>query len=121
MTTTTMGIDPITGDGASPVQLPDAVTYELSGADAGYFDIVPATGQILTVKKLDYEAKKEFKVTVKASDVEGLSDTIDMTINVLDVDEVPVPDVLRITGKSSHDLRGERHETRGRIQSRGWR
>ena len=98
------GDDPISiSDGGSAVQLPDAVTYELSGADAGYFDIVPATGQILTVKKLDYEAKNEFKVTVKASDVEGLSDTIDMTINVLDVDEVPVPDVLRITGKSSHE------------------
>ena len=97
------GIDPITENGASPVQLPDAVMYELSGADAGYFDIVQATGQILTVKKLDYEAKKEFKVTVKASDVAGLYDTIDMTINVLDVDEVPVPDVLRIAGDSSHD------------------
>ena len=98
------GDDPIpTADTGSPVQLPDAVKYELSGADAGYFDIVPATGQILTVKKLDYEDKKEFKVTVKASDVAGLYDTIDMTINVLDVDEVPVPDVLRISGKSSHD------------------
>ena len=94
------GIDPITG--GSTVQLPDAVKYELSGADAGYFDIVPATGQILTVKKLDYEDKNEFNVTVKASDVAGLYDTIDMTINVLDVDEVPVPDVLRIAGESSH-------------------
>ena len=97
------GDDPISiSDGGSAVQLPDAVTYELSGADAGYFDIVPATGQILTVKKLDYEDKNVFNVTVKAEDVAGLSDTIDMTINVLDVDEVPVPDVLRITGKSSH-------------------
>ena len=96
------GINPITANGASEVQLPDAVKYELSGADAGYFEIVHATGQILTVKKLDYEDKKEFKVTVKASDVAGLYDTIDMTINVLDVDEVPVPDVLRIAGKSSH-------------------
>ena len=102
------GIDPITGNGASTVQLPDAVTYELSGADAGYFDIVQATGQILTVKKLDYEDKKEFKVTVKAEDVAGLSDTIIMTINVLDVDEVPVPDVLRITGVS--ETGGSKHD-----------
>ena len=118
------GIDPITGNDPSPVQLPDAVKYELRGADAGYFDIVRATGQILTVKKLDYEDKKEFNVTVKASDVAGLSDTIDMTINVLDVDEVPVPDVLRIAGPKrvvQTRLRGERHGSRGRIQSRGWR
>ena len=102
------GDDPITEGDPSPVQLPDAVTYELSGADAGYFDIVPATGQILTVKKLDYEDKKEFKVTVKAEDVAGLSDTIDMTINVLDVDEVPVPDVLRISGVS--ETGGSKHD-----------
>ena len=95
------GIDPIT-TGGSDVQLPDAVKYELIGGDVGYFDIVPATGQILTVKKLDYEDKNEFNVTVKATDVAGLYDTIDVTINVLDVDEVPVPDVLRIAGKSSH-------------------
>ena len=97
------GTDPITGGDASAVQLPDAVTYELSGADAGYFDIVRATGQILTVKKLDYEDKNEFKVTVMATDVAGLSDSINVDINVLDVDEVPVPDILRITGKSSHE------------------
>ena len=31
----------------------DGLTYTLSGADAEAFDIVPATGQILTVEKLD--------------------------------------------------------------------
>ena len=84
-------------------QLTDGLTYELSGADAGYFHVVPATGQILTLKKLDYEAKNEFKVTVKATDPEGLDDTIHLTINVTDVDEVPVPDILRIAGENSHD------------------
>ena len=83
-------------------QLIDGLTYELSGADAGYFHIVPATGQILTLKKLDYEAKNEFKVTVKATDPEGLDDTIALTINVTNVDEVPVPDILRITGDESY-------------------
>ena len=84
-------------------QLRDGLTYTLSGADAGYFHVVPATGQILTEKKLDYEAKNEFKVTLKAMDPEGLYDTIVLTINVNDVDEVPVPDILRIAGDSSHD------------------
>ena len=87
-----------------PFQHIDSLTYELSGADAGYFDIVPATGQILTVKKLDYEAKDQFTVTVKATDPEGLSGSTVVTIDVLDVDEVPVPDILRIAGESSYSV-----------------
>ena len=94
-------IDPALTGISTTRQLRDGLTYELSGADAGYFHIVPATGQILTEKKLDYEAKEEFKVTVKAMDPEGLYDTIDLTINVTDVDEVPVPDILRIAGENS--------------------
>ena len=43
-----------------PTQLIDGLTYELSGADAGPFHIVPATGQILTGEKLDYETKKTY-------------------------------------------------------------
>ena len=86
------------------VQLIDSLTYELNGADAGYFDIVPATGQILTVKKLDYELKSEFDVTVTATDPEGLSGSIDVTINVLNIDEVPVPDILRIAGENEHTV-----------------
>ena len=72
----------------------DGLTYTLSGTDAAHFHIVPATGQILTMEKLDYEAKDEYKVTVKATDPWDSSDSIDMTIEVIDVDEVPVPRVL---------------------------
>ena len=46
----------------------DGLTYTLSGADAGQFHIVPATGQILTLEKLDYETKSEYNVTVTATD-----------------------------------------------------
>ena len=79
----------------------DGLTYTLSGTDAAHFHVVPATGQILTLEKLDYEAKKEYKVTVKATDPMGESDSIDMTIEVTDVDEVPVPRVLVISGDAS--------------------
>ena len=58
-----------TNDIATERQGTDGLTYTLSGTDkAGYFHVVPATGQILTLEKLDYEAKKEYKVTVKATD-----------------------------------------------------
>ena len=80
----------------------DGLTYTLSGTDAAHFHVVPATGQILTKEKLDYEAKDEYKVTVKATDPMGESDSIDMTIEVTDVDEVPVPRVLVISGDASH-------------------
>ena len=93
------------GDGireTRPVQLIDGLTYELMGADAGRFDIVPATGQILTKEKLDYEAKDTHTVRVKATDPWGLSDTIDVTINVTDVDEAPVSGLLTLTGNESH-------------------
>ena len=95
-----IGPTPLTGI-STDRQLTDGLTYDLSGADAGYFHVVPATGQILTEKKLDYESKDEFKVTLKAMDPEGLYDTIDLTISLIDVDEVPVPDILRIAGESS--------------------
>ena len=85
-----------------PVQLIDGLTYELMGADAGLFDIVPATGQILTKEKLDYEAKKTHTVRVKATDPWGLWDNIDVTINVTDVDEAPVSGLLTLTGNESH-------------------
>ena len=80
----------------------DGLTYTLSGTDAAHFHVVPATGQILTMEKLDYEAKDEYKVTVKATDPMGESDSINMTIEVTNVDEVPVPRVLVISGDASH-------------------
>ena len=76
----------------------DGLTYTLSGTDAGYFHIVPATGQILTKVKLDYEAKDEYKVTVTATDPDGESDSIDMTIKVTNLDEQNVPKALLISG-----------------------
>ena len=79
----------------------DGLTYTLSGADAKPFHIVPATGQILTLEKLDYEAKQAYTVTVKATDPWGLSDSTQITIEVTDVDEVPVAGLLTLAGDSS--------------------
>ena len=72
----------------------DTLTYTLGGTDARYFEITDAnssTGQI-TVKedtKLDYETKKSYMVTVTATDPSLASTTIDVTINVTDVNEGP--------------------------------
>ena len=80
----------------------DGLTYTLSGADASHFVIVPATGQILTLEKLNYEIKNEYKVTVKATDPMGESDSIPITIEVTDVEEVPVAEALVLRGSDFH-------------------
>ena len=65
----------------------DALTYGLSGTDAASFDIDTGSGQLMTLAALDYETKDTYSVTVTASDSGGLSDSIDVTITVTDVDE----------------------------------
>ncbi len=67
----------------------DTLTYTLNGAGAGSFDIDPVTGQISANMKLDKEAKSSHMVTVKATDPNGTSASIDVTITVTDVDEAP--------------------------------
>ena len=66
----------------------DTLTYSLSGADAASFTIVSSSGQLQTKAALDYETKASYAVTVTASDG-TLSDTIDVTIHVTNVNEAP--------------------------------
>ena len=58
----------------------DTVTYSISGSD--YF-AVDSNGQITTTMMLDYEAMTSHSVTVTATDSEDQTDTIDVTINVI--------------------------------------
>ena len=70
----------------------DILTYTLGGADKDSFKIAPATGQITVGAdtKLDYESnKKTYMVTVTATDPSRAMTTIDVTINVVDVNEAP--------------------------------
>ena len=64
----------------------DTLTYTLGGADATSFDIDATTGQLKTKAALDYETKRAYTVTVTASDG-ALTDTINVTINITDIDE----------------------------------
>ena len=83
-------------DIGAPVEATDAdndvLTYFLSGTDAVSFDIISATGQLQTKAALDYETKDTYSVTVTATDSGGLSDSIDVTITVTDVDENVAPE-----------------------------
>ncbi len=67
----------------------DALTYTLSGTDADSFEIVSTSGQLKTkaTATFDYETKSSYSVTVSVSDGKGGSDSIDVTIRVIDVYE----------------------------------
>ena len=77
----------------------DVLTYSLGGADAGSFQIVPATGQIRTRDGIsyDHEARDTYSVTVEARDVHSATDLISVDIHIVDLGSVCVsPPGLRL-------------------------
>ena len=65
----------------------DTLRYSLGGTDAKRFRIGKNTGQLRTRRKLDYETQDSYSVTITASDGNGGKATINVTINVTDVNE----------------------------------
>ena len=76
---------PVTADDPNE----DTLTYSLSGNDAGSFMIGSSNGQISARMELGHEAKSSYTVTVTATDPSRLSDSVDVTIKVTDMDEAP--------------------------------
>ena len=70
------------GDPVTAMDAGDTVTYTLSGST--YFGIDGSSGQISTTMVLDHETMSSHTVTVTASDEEGATDTVNVTINVND-------------------------------------
>ena len=70
----------------------DPLTYTLGGMDAASFDIVATSGQIRTKPGVtyDHEAESSYDVTVRASDPDMNSATIDVDIEIADVLEPPL-------------------------------
>ena len=80
----------------------DELTYSLGGTNAASFkvhngddpdttDVTEVNGEIRvgSETKLNHETKSSYMVTVTATDPSGLTDSIDVTIMVNDVDETP--------------------------------
>ena len=76
-----------TAIGATDADASDTLSYSLGGTDANSFAIVSATGQLQTKAALDYETKTSYSVTITVSDQKGGTDTITVTINVINVVE----------------------------------
>ncbi|MCG9129645.1 cadherin domain-containing protein [Candidatus Poribacteria bacterium] len=72
----------------------DTITYSLSGDDVDDFDIVGTSGQLKTKSPLNYEDQDSYSVTITATDdgTGSLTDTIEVTININDVNEAPAFD-----------------------------
>ena len=64
------------------------LAYSLDNGDGASFDI-DSSGQIKTKLALDYETKSSYSVTVTVTDPCGLTDTIEVTINVNEVVSPP--------------------------------
>ena len=75
---------------ATDVDSGTTLTYSLGGTDAASFSIVSTSGQLQTRAALDYETKASYSATVSVSDGNGGSDSIEVTINVTNVNEAPV-------------------------------
>ena len=66
------------------------LTYTLGGTDAALFDIDSTNGQLKTKAALDFETKVSYTVVLTVSDGRA-TDTITVTITVIDVDENRAP------------------------------
>ena len=74
----------------------DPLTYSLGGTDAASFALAdPTSGQIQTKAPLNYEAKNSYSVEITVKDPSQESATIAVTINVIDVNESPLPSNTR--------------------------
>ncbi|MDP2549481.1 cadherin repeat domain-containing protein, partial [Oceanobacter sp. 4_MG-2023] len=66
----------------------DSVTFSLSGADAAYFSINSATGEVTLLADADYETKASYSFVVTATDGAGYLTDQTVTLAVNDLDEV---------------------------------
>ncbi|MYC36411.1 MAG: cadherin repeat domain-containing protein, partial [Chloroflexi bacterium] len=72
----------------------DELTYRLTGSDAF---TINGSGRIKVQGDLDYETQASYTVTVTAADPDGATDSIQVTISVVNVDE---PGVVRLSSEA---------------------
>ena len=84
------------------------LTYTLEGVHKDQFTIVSGSGHIRTRASLDYESRRSYSLTVRATDTEGASAAVSVTIEVDDKQESPTrpgaPTVSGVAGSTS-DMR----------------
>ena len=79
------------GDPINASSAVSAVSFEITSAAADTFDIEPDNGQLRTKGDLDYESRSSYSLQVTISDEYGVSESLVVTIKVLDRDEYVPP------------------------------
>ena len=108
----------------------DALTYTLSGDDAGLFSVESGTGQITVGAgtALDYETRTSYSVTVSvhdAKDANGNTDTtvdatIDVTLNIDNVDEPGTVTLSSTQPRVGAVLTARLTDPDGSVTNTGW-
>ena len=68
----------------------DALTYTRGGVDAAFFAIDNTSGQLAANAELDFEVRPAYTFVMGVSDGRGGADFTVVTIQVTDIDEVPI-------------------------------
>ena len=81
------------------------LTYSLLGSESDPFAINGSTGQIRTDDPLDFETTQSYTFQVQADDGHGGTDTVSVTINLIDITEPPLkpnpPSVSSVAGSTT--------------------
>ncbi|MYB02351.1 leucine-rich repeat protein, partial [Candidatus Poribacteria bacterium] len=102
----------------------DTLTYSLGGTDADSFAIDSTTGQLQTKARLNFERKRSYSVTVSVSDGKGGSDSIDVTIDIINVYENRAPyftgvsSAYNVPGTTTYTILGSKQRTIGTFPAR---
>ncbi|KAH8294616.1 hypothetical protein KR018_000432 [Drosophila ironensis] len=90
-----------------PDSLPE-ITYVLRKGNGELFKVAPKSGEVRTVKGLDYEAQKQHELTIGTieNDGNGAGDTVQLVVDVEDRNDLPprfitVPDPVTVNDDQS--------------------
>ena len=86
----------------------DTLTYSLEGADSASFAIDAATGQLRSRAgvRYDHEAQSSYALTVTADDGNDGTASVDVTVEVTDVDEPPLAPAAPSVGPAPGSMTG---------------
>ena len=79
----------------------ETLTYTLSGRDGASFTI-DQTAALRSAEDFDYETKRTYEIVITATDPYGLSDSVDVVVNIEPVNDPPI-----ITGDASPNIEEE--------------
>ena len=98
----------------------DTLTYSLGGNSAGSFQIIAATGQIRTRYSLNFETVPQHELTVTAHDLDGLTGTATVTVNVTNVEEPGTVTISPGRPRLNNDATATLNDPDGGVSSLSW-